>query len=60
MEPKRALVGTIEGLTLAAFLVSGCTPAIIGAVGIGVNAEGRPVGYIQTCRNSLDRAYVYQ
>jgi hypothetical protein len=60
MHPRAGILAGGCGLVLAALLLSSCTPAITGAVGVGVDVEGRPVGYIQTCRGSLDRAYIYE
>lgn len=38
----------------ACLALSGCSPEVTGAIGIGVDASGQPVGYVQSCRGVID------
>ena len=43
----------------AALTTGGCTVPAVGAVGIGVDANGDPVGFVQVCRDHIDGATIY-
>lgn len=43
----------------AALTTGGCTVPEVGAVGIGVDANGDPVGFVQVCRDHIDGATIY-
>jgi len=52
----------VFGLALALGAVaalSGCTVPVVGATGIGVDASGRPVGYLAVCQEHIDGATLY-
>jgi hypothetical protein len=46
-------------VTALSFLLAGCTVPVVGLAGIGVDAKGAPVGYLQVCQDHLDGATVY-
>ena len=47
-------------LTLCAIAaLSGCTVPVVGSTGIGVDREGRPVGYLAVCEEHIDGATLY-
>jgi hypothetical protein len=50
----------IGGLAVAAFSVASCEPAETGVTGIGVDAKGGLVGYVQVCGGRLDGATLYE
>jgi hypothetical protein len=58
--------GTRAGvlLTSAAILItgllSGCTVPMTAVAGVGMGADGRPLGVIQVCSSHIDGATVYQ
>ena len=39
--------------------LSGCTVPVVGSAGIGVDQEGRPVGYLAVCDEHIDGATLY-
>ena len=40
-------------------VLSGCTVPVVGSTGIGVDQEGRPVGYLAVCEENIDGATLY-
>ena len=53
----------VLGLTLAttlALVTTGCTVEARAVAGVGVGAEGGPVGFLQVCSEHIDGATVYQ
>lgn len=47
-------------LTLCAIAaLSGCTVPVVGLAGIGVDQQGRPVGYLAVCEDHIDGATIY-
>lgn len=46
-------------VTVLSFALGGCTVPTVGLAGIGVDVNGAPVGYLQSCRNHLDGATLY-
>lgn len=47
-------------LTLCAVAaLSGCTVPVVGLAGVGVDQEGRPVGYLAVCEDHIDGATLY-
>jgi hypothetical protein len=51
------LMVLLAGATL---LTSGCTVISVGQMGIGVDASGGPVAYLQVCSAHVDGAMLYQ
>ncbi|WP_022910249.1 hypothetical protein [Aestuariimicrobium kwangyangense] len=49
-------VAFVVGLTS---LLGGCNVRSVGLAGIGVDAHGSPVGYLQVCENHVDGATLY-
>jgi hypothetical protein len=45
--------------TLVAVCLTACGPQRVGQVGIGVDAQGRPVGFVQVCTGHVDRARLF-
>lgn len=43
----------------ASFLLAGCTVPVDGVTGVGVDAEGAPVGYLRVCQHQIDGATLY-
>ena len=43
----------------AVVALSGCTVPVVGAAGVGVDASGRPVGYLAVCSEHIDGATLY-
>ena len=39
--------------------LSGCTVPVVGSAGIGVDKEGRPVGYLAVCDEHIDGATLH-
>jgi len=54
---RRALAVAVAGT--AALLTAGCTVPLGGVTGIGVDAKGNPVGYLQVCHDHIDVALIY-
>ena len=54
---RRALAVVVAGA--AALLTAGCTVPSGAVVGIGVDAHGNPVGYLQVCQEHIDGATIY-
>lgn len=52
-------LAAVSLVTALAFLLAGCTVPVVGLAGIGVDATGAPVGYLQVCQDHLDGATVY-
>lgn len=47
-------------LTLCAVAaLSGCTVPVVGSTGIGLDEDGRPVGYLAVCDEHIDGATLY-
>lgn len=54
---RRALAVVVAGA--AALLTAGCTVPSGAVVGIGVDAKGNPVGYLQVCHDHIVGATIY-
>ena len=50
---------TVGLTTLVAVGLTACGPPGVGQVGIGVDAQGRPVGFVQVCTGHVDTARLY-
>ncbi|MGN6246233.1 MAG: hypothetical protein ACTHQ3_21500 [Motilibacteraceae bacterium] len=50
----------LAGVVGALAVVTACTVEEGAVAGIGVDAQGRPVGYLQVCRGHVDGATVYR
>lgn len=50
---------TVGLTTLVAVGLTACGPPGVGQVGIGVDAQGRPVGFVQVCTGHVDAARLY-
>ena len=47
------------GTALTAALLNACTVPGTAVAGVGVSADGSPVGYLQVCSHSIDGATLY-
>ena len=47
------------GALVAVLVTAACGPEITGAVGVGVDERGEPVGYVQACRGVIDGADLF-
>ncbi|MEV6110212.1 hypothetical protein AB0M28_36735 [Streptomyces sp. NPDC051940] len=45
---------------LLAPLLSGCSPEMVGAMGVGVSPEGHPVAYAMACEGRLEGVRLYE
>lgn len=52
-------IAAVSLVTVLTFALGGCGVPGVGLAGIGVDADGAPVGYLQACRNHLDGATLY-
>jgi len=52
-------MAAVSLVTALSFLLAGCTVPVVGLAGIGVDAKGATVGYLQVCQDHLDGATVY-
>jgi hypothetical protein len=50
---------TVGLTTLGAVWLTACGPPGVGHVGIGVDAQGRPVGLVQVCTGHVDTARLF-
>ena len=55
----RGGAATVGLATLIAVGLTACGPPGVGQVGIGVDARGRPVGFVQVCTGQVDTARLY-
>jgi hypothetical protein len=46
-------------VTVLSFALGGCSVLPVGLAGIGVDASGAPIGYLQVCRKHVDGATLY-
>jgi hypothetical protein len=49
----------VAGILASSSIVSGCTVAVTGIAGVGIDAKGSLVGYIQMCREHINQATFY-
>jgi hypothetical protein len=56
---QRASLGVIVG-TLVVLTTAGCTVESRAVAGVGVGADGSPIGYLKVCSEHIDGATVYQ
>lgn len=49
----------VAGVLISSSIVSGCTVAVGGVAGVGIDAQGGLVGYIQMCEHHIDEASFY-
>lgn len=57
--PTLRVVTRLLGVLLAVPLLAGCTVEPVGKAGIGVDADGRLIGYIAVCDRHIDGATLY-
>ena len=50
---------TVGLTTLVTAGLTACSPPNVGQVGVGVDAQGRPVGFVQVCTGYVDKARLY-
>ena len=56
---QRAGLGVAAGIFVA-FAAAGCTVESRAVAGVGVGADGNPIGFLQVCSEHIDGATVYQ
>ena len=54
---SRMILGVL--LSLVAMSLTACSARIVGQTGIGVDSQGRAVGYLVVCRKKVDNLVLY-